>query len=201
MTDQQIRRIHQSDTTYRPFHSEHHIDFYSLNGVSVLPINTAYSVDSQTFLIKIRDNTFNGAIGENVFEHINKFLDVVGPIKINEFGNFHELDYNVLVKLQECWWKINANEVAPFTRLESYGQRPYANIKTERAHDPLSMMEPYGDLALKKIDDMVYSEKRRVLNSYEHSEASSTQFLLKELKLKNHPKQHIRGVPRSNSIS
>nr|GEX95163.1 hypothetical protein [Tanacetum cinerariifolium]GEX99007.1 hypothetical protein [Tanacetum cinerariifolium] len=55
---------------------------------------------------------------------------------INSFGNFHELDYNVLVKLQECWWKINAHEVAPFTRLESYGQRPYANIKTEKAHDP-----------------------------------------------------------------
>ncbi|GJU46608.1 hypothetical protein Tco_1203874 [Tanacetum coccineum] len=36
-----------------------------------------------TFLIKIRENTFSGAIGENVFEHINKFLEVVGPIKIN----------------------------------------------------------------------------------------------------------------------
>ncbi|GJT42771.1 hypothetical protein Tco_0951486 [Tanacetum coccineum] len=36
----------------------------------------------------------------------------------------------------ECWWKINAHEVAPFTRLESYGQRPYANFKTEKAHDP-----------------------------------------------------------------
>ncbi|GKA62921.1 hypothetical protein Tco_0762440 [Tanacetum coccineum] len=52
------------------------------------------------------------------------------------FENFHELDYNVLVKLQECWWKINAHEVAPFTRLESYDQRPYANFKTEKAHDP-----------------------------------------------------------------
>nr|GEX19390.1 hypothetical protein [Tanacetum cinerariifolium] len=54
---------------------------------------------------------------------------------INSFKNFHKLDYNVLVKLQECWWKINAHEVAPFTRLESYGQRPYANFKTEKAHD------------------------------------------------------------------
>ncbi|GJV62673.1 hypothetical protein Tco_1473501 [Tanacetum coccineum] len=52
------------------------------------------------------------------------------------FGNFHELDYNVLVKLQGCWWKINAHEVAPFTCLESYGQRPYANIKTKKAHNP-----------------------------------------------------------------
>ncbi|GKC03239.1 hypothetical protein Tco_0994849 [Tanacetum coccineum] len=35
------------------------------------------------FLVKIRDNTFNGAIREDVFEQINKFLEVVGPIKIN----------------------------------------------------------------------------------------------------------------------
>ncbi|GKD49016.1 hypothetical protein Tco_1277992 [Tanacetum coccineum] len=55
---------------------------------------------------------------------------------INNFRNFHELDYNVLVMLQECWWKINANEVAPFTRSKSYGQRPYANFKTKKTHDP-----------------------------------------------------------------
>nr|GEV84857.1 hypothetical protein [Tanacetum cinerariifolium] len=55
---------------------------------------------------------------------------------INSFGNFHELDYNVLVKLQECWWKINSHKAAPFICLESYGQRPYANIKTKKAYDP-----------------------------------------------------------------
>nr|GEZ72257.1 hypothetical protein [Tanacetum cinerariifolium] len=52
------------------------------------------------------------------------------------FGNFYELDYIVLVTLQECWWKINAHEFAPFTRLESYEQRPYANFKIEKTHDP-----------------------------------------------------------------
>ncbi|GKB43581.1 hypothetical protein Tco_0888523, partial [Tanacetum coccineum] len=55
---------------------------------------------------------------------------------INSFEKFRELDYNVLVKLQECWWKINAHEVMPFTRSENYDQRPYANFKTEKAHDP-----------------------------------------------------------------
>ncbi|GJS70857.1 hypothetical protein Tco_0703698 [Tanacetum coccineum] len=229
------------------------------------------------------DKLADGRLKEETLMHKEKVEEsrgnaTPGVIKfctwlINSFGNFHELDYNVLVKLQECWWKINANEVAPFTRLESYGRRPYANIKTERAHDPylevnnifgrnydtsnaqghdehrddptlepsvckvmrFKMMkysfnvdkeyiaikeseylnhskdildayrellriidegwvvEPYGDLALKKIDDMVYSEKRRVLNSYEHSEASSTQFLLKELKLKNHPQATYQG--------
>nr|GEZ46388.1 hypothetical protein [Tanacetum cinerariifolium] len=55
---------------------------------------------------------------------------------INNFGNFHELDYDVLVKLQECWWKINTDEVAPFTRSKSYVHEPYANIKIKWAHKP-----------------------------------------------------------------
>ncbi|GJX53516.1 hypothetical protein Tco_0281885 [Tanacetum coccineum] len=32
--------------------------------------------------MKIRDNTFNGIIGENTFNHIDNFLEVVGPLKI-----------------------------------------------------------------------------------------------------------------------
>ncbi|GJV17295.1 hypothetical protein Tco_1362618 [Tanacetum coccineum] len=48
LIDQQIRRIHQLDTTYRPFHSERRIYLYSLNGVYVLPNNTAYSVRCMT---------------------------------------------------------------------------------------------------------------------------------------------------------
>ncbi|GJY85450.1 hypothetical protein Tco_0499476 [Tanacetum coccineum] len=36
-----------------------------------------------TFLVKIRDDTFNGNVGENTFKHIDKFLKIVGPIKIN----------------------------------------------------------------------------------------------------------------------
>ncbi|GJV26216.1 putative ribonuclease H-like domain-containing protein [Tanacetum coccineum] len=36
-----------------------------------------------TFLEKIHNDSFNGNKGENAYEHINKFLDVVGPIKIN----------------------------------------------------------------------------------------------------------------------
>ncbi|GJR11986.1 hypothetical protein Tco_0794638 [Tanacetum coccineum] len=36
-----------------------------------------------TFLEKIRNDAFNGNKGENAYEHINKFLGVVGPIKIN----------------------------------------------------------------------------------------------------------------------
>nr|GEV21032.1 hypothetical protein [Tanacetum cinerariifolium] len=34
-----------------------------------------------TFLVKIRDNTFNRIIGENTFKHINNVFKVVGPLK------------------------------------------------------------------------------------------------------------------------
>ncbi|GKE14820.1 hypothetical protein Tco_1422397 [Tanacetum coccineum] len=52
------------------------------------------------------------------------------------FENFHILDYEVLVKLEECWWKVNAHENAPFARWENHGQVPYANAKTEKDYDP-----------------------------------------------------------------
>ncbi|GKB15397.1 hypothetical protein Tco_0849320 [Tanacetum coccineum] len=34
----------------------------------------------------------------------------------NSLVNFHELDYDVLLKLEECWWKVNAHEKASFAR-------------------------------------------------------------------------------------
>ncbi|GKB89226.1 hypothetical protein Tco_0961498 [Tanacetum coccineum] len=54
----------------------------------------------------------------------------------SSFENFHELDYDVLVKLEECWWKVNAHENAPYAHWENHGQGPYANTKTKRAYDP-----------------------------------------------------------------
>ncbi|GKC21630.1 hypothetical protein Tco_1023780 [Tanacetum coccineum] len=53
----------------------------------------------------------------------------------NSFENFHELDYDVLVKLEECWWKVNAHEKALFARWKNYDQGPYANAKTKKDYD------------------------------------------------------------------
>ncbi|GJT27943.1 hypothetical protein Tco_0908218 [Tanacetum coccineum] len=39
----------------------------------------------------------------------------------NSFENFHELDHDVLVKLEESWWKVNTHECAPFTRWKKDG--------------------------------------------------------------------------------
>ncbi|GJX33063.1 hypothetical protein Tco_0242918 [Tanacetum coccineum] len=54
----------------------------------------------------------------------------------NNFKKFNELDYDVLVKLEECWWKVNAHEKAPFAQLENHGQGPFANAKTKKDYDP-----------------------------------------------------------------
>ncbi|GKA58522.1 hypothetical protein Tco_0757710 [Tanacetum coccineum] len=45
-----------------------------------------------TFLVKIRDYAFNGNIGENAFKHIDKFLEVVRPIKINGLSSITTWD-------------------------------------------------------------------------------------------------------------
>ncbi|GKA36488.1 hypothetical protein Tco_0722979 [Tanacetum coccineum] len=54
----------------------------------------------------------------------------------NYFENIYELDYEVLEKLQECWWKVNAYEIAPFTHTENFRRGPYANMKTEWTSNP-----------------------------------------------------------------
>ncbi|GKB81597.1 hypothetical protein Tco_0948492, partial [Tanacetum coccineum] len=194
---QLIRRIHQLDTTYRPFHSEQRIGTYEeyelnnhvtrdleepwldngvpyqlcyhicepyrfKNGITKWPTCSSdidgfcngeelpglVRVGSMTYFQdhKWYDELADGRLKEETLMHKAKFEESWGdatpsviklcPWLINSFGNFHELDYNVLVKLQGCWWEINTHEVTPFTSLESYGQRPYANFKTEKAHDP-----------------------------------------------------------------
>ncbi|GJX08872.1 hypothetical protein Tco_0196804 [Tanacetum coccineum] len=54
----------------------------------------------------------------------------------NSFENFHELDYDVLVKLEECWWKVNTDEVCPFTRWDNRLRGPYVNAKPKWTFDP-----------------------------------------------------------------
>ncbi|GJT05420.1 hypothetical protein Tco_0839882 [Tanacetum coccineum] len=107
---------------------------------------------------------------------------------IHSFENFHELDYNVLVKLQECWWKTNAHEVAPFTRLENDGQKPYANLKTKKAHDP------YLDINQRRDDPThepsVCKIRRFKMMKYSFN-ADEKYIAIKESKYLNHSKDNL----------
>ncbi|GJZ20501.1 hypothetical protein Tco_0557091 [Tanacetum coccineum] len=69
------------------------------------------------------ENLMHKAKGEESWGNATPGVMKLCAWLINSFGNFHELDYNVLVKLKECWWKINADEVAPFTRSERHDER------------------------------------------------------------------------------
>ncbi|GKD85026.1 hypothetical protein Tco_1356180 [Tanacetum coccineum] len=43
------------------------------------------------------------------------------------FRNFHELDYGLLEKLQDYWWKVNEHECSPFANWKNYIRGPYVN--------------------------------------------------------------------------
>nr|GEU40006.1 retrovirus-related Pol polyprotein from transposon TNT 1-94 [Tanacetum cinerariifolium] len=117
---------------------------YELNNTVTRDLEEPWSDNG--YHINYYDELADGKLKEETLMHKEKVEEswgnaTPGVMKlcawlINSFGNFHELDYNVLVNLQECWWKINTHDVALFTRLENYGQRPYANFKTKNAHDP-----------------------------------------------------------------
>ncbi|GJW23912.1 hypothetical protein Tco_0037723 [Tanacetum coccineum] len=71
MTDHLIRRIHQLDTTYHTFCSGHRIEFYSLNGVSVLKqygifckLYTAYWLTQDQFRLSVFPVSLAGAASE-----------------------------------------------------------------------------------------------------------------------------------------
>ncbi|GKD58739.1 hypothetical protein Tco_1296248 [Tanacetum coccineum] len=76
------------------------------------------------------DELVDGKLKEETLMHKAEFKEswgdaTLGVMKFcawlkSSFKNFHELDYNVLVNLEECWWKVNSHEVAPFTRWENY---------------------------------------------------------------------------------
>ncbi|GJX84776.1 hypothetical protein Tco_0335550 [Tanacetum coccineum] len=43
------------------------------------------------------------------------------------FENFHKLDYELLVKLQDYWWKVNDHECSPCSEWRNHIKGPYAN--------------------------------------------------------------------------
>ncbi|GKF68940.1 hypothetical protein Tco_0198619, partial [Tanacetum coccineum] len=52
------------------------------------------------------------------------------------FGNFHELDYELLVKLEEYWWKMNDHECSPFSNWRNHINKAYANTNIDANYNP-----------------------------------------------------------------
>ncbi|GJZ35770.1 hypothetical protein Tco_0581587 [Tanacetum coccineum] len=83
-----------------------------------------------TFLVKIQNNTLNGIIGGNAFEHIDNFLKVVGPLKIKglsqdrfrhsifhiSLAEFNELNY--LLKIDTDLFTFDIQEIKTYEEYE-----------------------------------------------------------------------------------
>ncbi|GJX59543.1 hypothetical protein Tco_0290933 [Tanacetum coccineum] len=82
-------------------------------------VKPATSIIKRVFVIKSLDSKTN-FIGEG-----DESFDLI-------YGGYIELN-DLDTPLEECWWKVNAHEIAPFTRMENFGRGPYANMKTEWA--------------------------------------------------------------------
>ncbi|GJT18692.1 hypothetical protein Tco_0877398 [Tanacetum coccineum] len=98
----------------------------------------------------------------------------------DSFENFHEIDYNVLVKLQECWWKVNAHEIAPFTQIlkASY----VGDLKENQGHEEQNgnpNPEP-SNCKIRRFEMMKYS--------FDNDEDYST---IKESEYLNHSKDSL----------
>ncbi|GKE29784.1 hypothetical protein Tco_1445168, partial [Tanacetum coccineum] len=135
---QLIRRIHQLDTTYQPFYSEQRIDLCSLNNVSVLPNNTAYSVTSirRTDLQQTHTTSFTKELitpfenPERVFRSKRRLFETPGLVKSsspksNLFSDIEEEEttYIMTETMQQYMRKTRGN----------YGSgvvRPKINDKT-----------------------------------------------------------------------
>ncbi|GKD41604.1 hypothetical protein Tco_1261811 [Tanacetum coccineum] len=52
------------------------------------------------------------------------------------FENFHELDYELLVKLEEYWWKMNDHECSPFSNWRYHINEAYMNTNIDVNYNP-----------------------------------------------------------------
>ncbi|GJT36652.1 hypothetical protein Tco_0927071 [Tanacetum coccineum] len=59
------------------------------------------------------------------------------------FDNFHKLDYNLLIKLEEYWWKVDDDECSPFTNWRNLTSITHKN-NLEEEDNPKS--DPYLDI-------------------------------------------------------
>ncbi|GJZ62364.1 hypothetical protein Tco_0618501 [Tanacetum coccineum] len=66
----------------------------------------------------------------------NLFPRSIGGMMNFDDGKTEDETIALKAKNQEYWWKMNAHEIAPFTRMENFRQGPYATMKTEWTSNP-----------------------------------------------------------------
>ncbi|GKF20085.1 hypothetical protein Tco_0068723 [Tanacetum coccineum] len=128
---------------------------------------------------------------------------------MNSFENFHELDYNVLVKLEECWWKVNTNEVCMFTRWDNRLRGPYANAKPKWTFNHYLNVNRQPEWNNETNNERDFQEGQRCMMDLTHEpsvckirrfemtkytfEANEEYMAIKELEHINHSETHMNA--------
>ncbi|GJT03078.1 hypothetical protein Tco_0824247 [Tanacetum coccineum] len=77
------------------------------------------------------------------------------------FRNFHELYYEILVKLEECWWKMNDHECSPFTNWRNHIHKTYANTNINNNYNPyLDVSRTFNHDARRNDDEAIHKERK-----------------------------------------
>ncbi|GKD69464.1 hypothetical protein Tco_1323554 [Tanacetum coccineum] len=105
------------------------------------------------------------------------------------YMNFHELDYELLVKLQDYWWKVNDHECSPFTNWRDHIRGPYANyyniVQDEKEQEDEEICELFDNTTqelpickIRRFEMIKYSfgqeEEYVAIKEYEYDDSTRT---------------------------
>ncbi|GKC83417.1 hypothetical protein Tco_1139134 [Tanacetum coccineum] len=77
------------------------------------------------------------------------------------FGNFQELDNELLVKLEEYWWKMNDHECSPFTNWRNHIHETYTNTKINANYNPyLDVSRTFNNHAGMDDEEAIREERK-----------------------------------------
>ncbi|GJR22551.1 hypothetical protein Tco_0971078 [Tanacetum coccineum] len=76
------------------------------------------------------------------------------------FGNFHELNYKLLVTLEEYWWKMNDHKCSPFTNWRIHIQETYANTNLNAKYNPyIDVSRMFNNHERRNDEEVIQEEK------------------------------------------
>ncbi|GJV53169.1 hypothetical protein Tco_1448910 [Tanacetum coccineum] len=77
------------------------------------------------------------------------------------FRNFHVLDYELLVKLKEYWWKMNDHKCSPFTNFRNHICGTYVNTNINANYNPyLDVPRTFDNHAGRNDNETIQEERK-----------------------------------------
>ncbi|GJT45083.1 hypothetical protein Tco_0953798 [Tanacetum coccineum] len=95
------------------------------------------------------------------------------------FRNFHELDYELLVKLEEYWWKMNDHEYSPFSNWKNHINEVYTNTNIDANYNP------YMDVSRTFNNHEGWNDEKDILEERERNDDHGIDNLDNDLVLDN----------------